>query len=266
MIASVFEERDDVTAPPHTPFLSHSRLSRYLHCPEQYRLYYVENLRLRVPAANLTFGQLLHRALAAFFERERDPVAVFGQLWTGMQQVDLDYGARDSWQSLFDAGGRLLDKFVTEEAPRITRTEAVEKRFELQITNLDLPFIGIIDLVARLDEDRSVIDFKTSGSAYQPHEVALSDQLTAYHLAEPTADQLALCVFVKTKVPQIEWHKTQRTGVQLTEYLAKAQLIAREIGAGHFYKRPGKWCTWCDYLPVCMGDEQTVKETLIQIR
>ena len=23
------------------PYLSHSRVSRYLHCPEQYRLYYV---------------------------------------------------------------------------------------------------------------------------------------------------------------------------------------------------------------------------------
>ena len=135
-----------------------------------------------------------------------------------------------------------------------------------QITNLDLPFIGIIDLVAQLDEKRTVIDFKTSGSAYQPHEVVLSDQLTAYQLAEPTATQVALCVFVKTKVPQIEWHKTRRTGAQLTEYLAKAELVAREISAGRFYKRSGKWCAWCDYLPVCLGDEQTVKKTLIQIR
>ena len=266
MIAPALDERDDVAAPPHTPFLSHSRLSRYLHCPEQYRLYYVENLRLRVPAANLAFGQLLHRALAACFERGHDPVEVFGELWTDVRQVDLDYGIRDSWQGLHDAGQYLLEKFMREEAPRISRPEAVEKKFELQITNLDLPFIGIIDLVARLDDDRSVIDFKTSGSAYQPHEVALSDQLTAYQLAEPAAAQGALCVFVKTKMPQIEWHKTQRTGAQLTEYLAKAQLIAREIGAGHFYKRPGKWCAWCDYRPVCMGDDETARETLIQIR
>jgi hypothetical protein len=67
-------------------------------------------------------------------------------------------------------------------------------------------------------------------------------------------------------VPQIEWHKTQRTGAHLTEYLAKAQLIAREIGAGHFYERPGKWCAGCDYRPVCMGDDETARATLIQIR
>src|SRR5207249_8485446 len=31
----------------------------------------------------------------------------------------------------------------------------------------------------------SVIDFKTAGSDYEEHEAALSDQLTAYALAEP---------------------------------------------------------------------------------
>jgi CRISPR/Cas system-associated exonuclease Cas4 (RecB family) len=266
MSAPVLEERDDLAAPPHTPFLSHSRLSRYLHCPEQYRLYYLENLRLRVPAANLVFGQVIHQALAALFGRRDDPVEVFGRAWTELRQTDLDYGARDSWQGLHDAGRYLLERFMTEQAPRISRPEAVEKKFELQISDLDLPFVGVIDLVARLDEDRSVIDFKTSGSAYQPHEVVLSDQLTAYRLAEPAVAQGALCVFVKSKVPRIEWHKTQRTAAQLTEYVAKAQLIARQITAGHFYKRPGKWCAWCDYRPVCVGDEQAARETLIQIR
>jgi hypothetical protein len=33
-----------------------------------------------------------------------------------------------------------------------------------------------------------------------------------------------------------------------------------------FYKRPGKWCLYCDYLPVCTGDQKKVKETLVQIR
>jgi hypothetical protein len=266
MIAAASEERDDLVAPPHTPFLSHSRLSRYLHCPEQYRLYYVENLRLRVPSANLTFGQLLHRALAAFFEQGCEPSDVFAAAWTELQHVDLDYGARDSWQSLYDTGRGLLDRFVVEDAPRIARPEAVEKKFELRISSLELPFVGIIDLVACLDDARTVIDFKTAGAGYQPYEVALSDQLTAYHLAEPGAEQVALCVFVKTKMPQIEWHVTQRTGAQLVEYLWKAQLVAQEIAAGHFYKRPGKWCAWCDYRPVCIGDEQAVRETLIRVR
>jgi hypothetical protein len=93
--------------------------------------------------------------------------------------------------------------------------------------------------------------------------VALSDQLTAYQLAVPEAEQAALCVFVKTKEPRIDWYVSRRTGDQLSEFLRKADYVAREISARHFFKRPGDWCAWCDYLPVCLGDERKVRETLV---
>ena len=136
---------------------------------------------------------------------------------------------------------------------------------EWNITNLDLPFIGVIDLIADLDGKRTVVDFKTSGSAYEDHEVLLSDQLTSYQLAEPQAEQTALCVLIKTKEPRIEWHLAKRNGEQLIEFLAKAEILARQISAGLFYKRPGKWCAWCDYLSVCTGDAERAKQTLVQI-
>ena len=62
MIHDLAEEREADSR--RTPHLSYSRINRYLHCPEQYRLYYVENLRLRHPPANLVFGQIVHQALA----------------------------------------------------------------------------------------------------------------------------------------------------------------------------------------------------------
>jgi len=93
----------------------------------------------------------------------------------------------------------------------------------------------------------------------------MSDQLTAYRLAEPGVEQSALCVLVKTKEPQIVWQPTNRTGAQLGEYLAKVGYVSREITAGHFHKRPGMWCAWCDYLPVCLGDKREVEETLVTV-
>lgn len=133
-------------------------------------------------------------------------------------------------------------------------------------SGLGLPFIGVIDLIADLDSKRAVVDFKTSASAYEDHEVLLSDQLTAYQLAEPDAEETALCVLVKTKEPQIEWHRAERRGDHLVEFLAKTEYLAGEIAAKRFYRRPGKWCSWCDYLPVCTHNQQQIRETLIQIR
>ncbi len=72
-------------------------------------------------------------------------------------------------------------------------------------------------------------------------------------------------MLVKTKDPKIEWHFSQRTGGQIAEFLSKARYVAQEIDQGRFYKRPGKWCSYCDFLPVCLGDKKKAQETLVKI-
>ncbi len=132
----------------------------------------------------------------------------------------------------------LLTKFLTEELPKIGQVRASEKPFELGITDLDSPFVGVIDLDADVNGRKTVTDFKTSGSSFPEHEVKLSGQLTAYQIAEPDAEQMSLCVLVKTKEPKIEWHVSVRNPDDLFDYLSKAGYVAREIHAGRFYQRP----------------------------
>ncbi len=263
MIRDIAEERKEVSA--RTPYLSYSRINRYLHCPEQYRLYYVENLRPKRPSASLVFGQIVHQALAGFFQQKEDPAKAFLALWEEVREVDFNYGQKESWEKLQTSGQALLAKFLCEELPRLSNVVAAERKFELKITSLDLLFVGIIDLIADLDARRTVIDFKTAASSYQEHEVKLSDQLTAYQLAEPEAEQAALCVLVKTREPKIEWYKAGRSGEDLMEFLTKADIVAQDIATSRFYKRPGMWCSYCDYLPVCVQDLKQIEETLVQI-
>ncbi|HYM06050.1 MAG TPA: hypothetical protein VEU11_05770 [Terriglobales bacterium] len=52
----------------------------------------------------------------------------------------------------------------------------------------------------------------------------------------------------------------------MVEFFSKAEYLDREIATGRFYKRPGEWCAWCDYLPVCTRDTPKISETLVQIR
>jgi PD-(D/E)XK nuclease superfamily len=255
-------------AAPHNnllPHLSFSRIDRYLECPEQYRLYYLEGLRPRIPSASLLFGQTIHQALAYFFSTNGDPGEFFTKAWEALERAPVRYSGRSTWSGLGFTGQALLKKFIDEELPHLGTVEASERAFELGVSNLDVPFIGVIDLIADRNGRRTVIDFKTSSSAYQDHDVALSDQLTAYRLAVPEAEDAALCVFVKTKEPRIDWFLTKRSGSQLYEFLQKAAYVAKEITAGHFYKRPGTWCSWCDYLPICLGDTKGVEEALTRI-
>ena len=261
-LAVLADKEERIAAAPHW---SHSRVNKYLQCPEQYRLYYVENIRPRIPSANLVFGQVIHRALAVLFQANADPVQFFRESWENLKHMEMTYGYRESWEKLFTIGQRLLEEFHQHELGRFGKVTAVERAFTLTITNLGLPFVGIIDLVGEVNGKKTILDFKTAASAYADHEVMLNDQLTAYELAEPEAEQAALCVFVKTKEPRIDWHFSSRGAEHLTEYLAKVETVASAVAAGHFYKRPGKWCSYCDFLPLCLGDHKKAQETLVRI-
>jgi CRISPR/Cas system-associated exonuclease Cas4 (RecB family) len=263
--SSLINEPEEALDQAPTPNLSYSRINRYLTCPEQYRLYYLEKLRPKVESAGLVFGARIHLALADLFRSGVDPVDTFQKDWESLKEIELHYGKRESWEGLKEKGAKLLEKFLKAEAPKIQQIHSVEKKFELRITLLELPFVGIADLVAQVDGLKTVVDFKTSGSDYEDHEVVLSDQLTAYWLADPEALKVALCVLVKTKDPHIEWHFAERDEERLAEYLAKVQIVAEDIAAGKFYKRPGKHCSYCDFLPVCLGDMKEVQETLVKI-
>jgi CRISPR/Cas system-associated exonuclease Cas4 (RecB family) len=222
-------------------------------------------MRLKFPSASLLFGKLQHQALAFLLKEQGDPVKLFLSLWEEAKQTELTYGQRQSWEGLRDRGRILLEKFVSEQLPQIGNVKAVERDFHLNISGLDLPFVGIIDLVSECRGITAVTDFKTSASTYAGHEAIMSDQLSAYQLAVPEAQKLALCLLIKTKEPRIEWHLSHRSGERLIEYLNKVKIVAREIHDQKFYKRPGQWCASCDYLPICLGDSKKVKDTLIQI-
>src|SRR4029077_13949489 len=104
MLASLFRDPDEPAL--SAPHLSHSRVSRYLHCPEQYRLYYIENLRPRFPAAGLVFGQVVHHALAEIFKAATAPVQSFLKFWSDAKETDLTYSDREPWEKLQAVGQR----------------------------------------------------------------------------------------------------------------------------------------------------------------
>ncbi len=166
----------------------------------------------------------MHQTLAVLFQKKTDPYTFLEESWGMLKHIPIAYNQRESWDKLKASGKALLTKFINEELPKIGEVKAVERSFTLSVTSLDLPFVGVIDLVADVDSKDTVVDFKTAGSAPDEYEAHMSDQLTAYKMAEPQVEQLGLWVLVKTKEPQIIWQPTNRTGAQLGEYLAKAGL------------------------------------------
>ena len=111
----LLKEKDEPVQSSKTPHLSHSRINRYLLCPEQYRFYYIENLRPKFPSASLVFGQVVHQAMAELFNKKSDPVDFFLHNWGELKDVRLTYGKKQTWERLKDSGQGLLQKFLKEE-------------------------------------------------------------------------------------------------------------------------------------------------------
>src|SRR5215470_13084467 len=118
MIDALLKEKDELALPHKTPHLSHSRINRYLLCPEQYRFYYIEKLRLKFPSASLIFGQVVHQALADLFNKKSDPIDFFLLTWGELKDVKLTYGKKQTWEKLQKTGQGLLQKFLREELGR----------------------------------------------------------------------------------------------------------------------------------------------------
>src|SRR5438552_16350219 len=135
------KETEDLLDQQPTAHLSYSRINRYLTCPEQYRLYYVERLRPRIESAGLVFGALIHVAIADLFRTGEDPVEHFKRDWQNLKDVELRYKNRESWDDFSAKGEKLLAKFLAEEAPKIRQARAIERNFELRVTALDAPFV-----------------------------------------------------------------------------------------------------------------------------
>src|SRR5438876_9803575 len=119
MKAPSLTDREGLVDQDSTPHLSHSRINRYLTCPEQYRLYYVEKLRPRIDSAGLVFGALIHVATADLSRTGEDPVEHFRRDWQNLKDIQLRYKKRESWDDLNTTGANLPKEFLSEEAPQI---------------------------------------------------------------------------------------------------------------------------------------------------
>ncbi len=85
-----------------------------------------------------------------------------------------------AWYSLREKGIIMIDAYVSQVLPKIKQVHLVQHNINL--TNADGDsFIGIVDLVATLDDGKTyVLDNKTSSKKYELDSVSESEQLATY--------------------------------------------------------------------------------------
>jgi hypothetical protein len=118
-----------------------------------------------------------------------------------------------------------------------------EKNLQLKMLR-SLPtgseFVAYIDAIGKLDGQRFLIDWKTTSSRY-PEEpdglLSLDPQLICYSWASGIRD-VALVVFVRKRVPEIQYLKASITDEQREEFDRLVHSTASQIEAGQFLPEP----------------------------
>ncbi|AZO96176.1 PD-(D/E)XK nuclease family protein [Halocella sp. SP3-1] len=252
--------------------LSHSKLSTYETCGMQFKYKYLDGWKPIQGNANFKFGICVHKAIEMYFIKGKDLVKTFVEEWDKYQGVDLNYSRYDNWEKLLEIGKNLMTLFKEEEAGKFLEMYAAEDVFKFKV-NRGINYYGRNDYVGEVvtpegEVINAVVDFKTAGKKYDGTEIKLNDQLTSYYHAAKKynlkIDKVAYCVLVKTKTPKIQWFFDTRTEEEVQAYLQKAGEYYNDIMHDRFDKKFGMHCKWCDYKPLCLGDEKMIQEQLYQ--
>lgn len=249
---------------------SYTQISRYLGCPRHYRHRYLDGWREKDTRAAMVFGRVFEKALAAFFRREDSPAVLFKE-WGAYREAPLEYTTGDSWDRMVRLGVQLLERLAQDNRVRIRQPRRnLQVKLVRSVSNGN-DFVAYLDAIGYLDATRCLIEWKTTGSRYpeQPEGLlALDPQLVCYSWISGIAE-VAMVVFVRKRMPEIQYLRTTITEQQRQEFGQLVEESISQIEAGRFLPHTGirfpqNGCVSCPHLGLCLGKPELVDSKLIR--
>jgi hypothetical protein len=249
---------------------SYTQISQYLRCPRSYRYRYLDGWREKDTRASMIFGRCFEKALAAYFHQEDSAAALYKE-WGASRDAPLEYGRGESWDKLVHQWVHLLHLLAQDNRIRMRRPE---ENLQLKLIR-SLPhgneFVSYVDAIGEIDGQRHLIDWKTTTSRY-PEEpeglLSLDPQLICYSWMSGIRD-VALVVFVRKHLPEIQYLKTSITEDQQKEFGQLVESAIGQIETGQFLPHSGirfpmNGCTRCSHLGLCLDNRPLIDSKLIR--
>lgn len=249
--------------------LSASSVGQYLACGLAFKFSKIENLPPEFRPDSLELGSVIHRVLKDFNNERKEGNILslvvlhekFIAYWRAAAQkrTDIVYKEGNDFQSLLEQGKNLLAVYYESRPWEEFSVIAVEEALQFSIEGLDVPIIGVMDLV---EADSSgtivIVDFKSSGKAYSTADVDNSLQLTLYQMgakANGFKNREILLRFdclIKTKKPKFEQYYTTRASSAERRTAKKLIEVLNGISKGIFIPTDEGWqCKGCGYKRYC---------------
>jgi hypothetical protein len=249
---------------------SYTQISYYLTCPRRYRHRYLDGWREKDTRANMLFGRVFEKALAALFLRQ-DPGAVLFRDWSAHQNDQLEYSHNDSWDRMLRQGIQLLERLVRDDRVRVHQPRRnLQVKFTRPISGNN-DFVAYVDAIGQLDGERCLLEWKTTSSRY-PEEpqglLSLDPQLVCYSWVTGISE-VAQVVFVRKRLVEVQYLRTTITDKQREDFGRLVENTIGQIESGYFLPHSGirfpqNPCTSCPYIGLCLGQQELVEAALIR--
>jgi putative RecB family exonuclease len=247
------------------PTYSHSQLSTYETCPQQYKLAYIDKIEVETEGIEAFMGSRVHEALEKLYRDLKvtklntleEILDFYHQSWEKnwndrIQIIRKDYGAEDY--------RRLGEKCITDYYQRYTpfdqgKTLGLEENIYFPLEEEKGYWIrGFIDRLTLVDSSiLEIHDYKTSNRLPTQEDIYSDRQLAFYQMGVAEKWQ-------GIKEVRLIWHyltfdteiHSSRTPGQLHQLRqATLELIRRIETDKQFLPKEGPLCDWCDYQGFC---------------
>src|SRR5512139_1775778 len=248
------------------PTYSHSQLSTYETCPHQYKLAYIDKIKIETEGVEAFMGSRVHEALEKLYRDLKvtklntleEILEYYNQNWEKnwneelVQIIRKDYTAEDY--------RRLGEKCITEYYKRYHpfdqgKTLGLEENISFPLDEEKGYWIrGFIDRVTLLDHSvLEIHDYKTSSRLPPQKDVDSDRQLAFYHMGVEGK-------WKDIREIKLVWHylafdtemSSSRTPDELQQLRRKTMELIQEIESDRqFLPKEGPLCDWCDYQGFC---------------
>ncbi len=247
------------------PTYSHSQLSTYETCPQQYKLAYIDKIEIETEGIEAFMGSRVHDVLEKLYRDLKvtklntleELLTCYDQSWeknwSGMVQIiRKEYSAEDY--------RRLGEKCIADYYRRYYpfdqgRTLGLEENIYFPLEEeRDYWIRGIIDRLTLLDNSiLEIHDYKTSNRLPTQENINSDRQLAFYQMGVQGR-------WKDVREIRLVWHylsfDTEIQSFRVPEELYRLrkktlELIQKIEADRHFVPKEGPLCDWCDYQGFC---------------
>lgn len=250
--------------------LSASSIQMYMECSLSFKFKRIDKIEFESTSESLLMGSAIHKTIEDFYQGKKNnrPLTLenlhqkLEEHWKNALEDEpkVFYKEGKDAESCLNEGKELIATYYRELPPDDFKVLGTEMAFKIEIAGLDVPIIGVMDLILMDPESNQIIivDHKTSSKAYSKDDIEKSLQLTLYYMAakqygyEGEDILLRFDCLIKNKKPRLEQYYTVRTDEDENRLVKKIQHIHQAIEQGIFIPNDASWkCGYCAFKNHC---------------